>query len=260
MKTLSSYKQFAKHILFEAKEFKAKSKKTGRVVVYKSKDAMDAAIKGGSSEPLDKKKATKQDVDSDMFAQDTWDRHGYDSGVGDEDPPSDDEMDVGEPEGGEFMGHDPDDIDDLSPDAILGKDEEPPGKSSGIDDDPFDNLDNMFGDEDEDDLEDPAGGRGDAWMHGDDEKDEPWRYGPFDVVKDKDGEDMFVEPEKKPKKKRPGGKEAEAAYHQADRMMKKYAGVDIKRAEYWAKEKKKAADAMLPEHSFAEMFKRMENR
>ena len=152
MKTLSSYKQFAKHTLFEAEEFKAKSKKTGRVVVYKSKDAMDAAIKGGSSEPLDKKKATKQDVDSDMFAQDTWDRQGGEK--------------------------------------------EPPGKSSGIDDDPFDNLDNMFGN---------------------DEKERPL-----------------------------GGKEAEAAYHKADMMMKKYAGVDIKKAEYWAKEKKKAADAMLP--------------
>ena len=240
MKTLSSYKQFAKHTLFEAEEFKAKSKKTGRVVVYKSKDSMDAAIKGGKAVSLDKKKATKQDVDSDMFAQDTWKRGG--------------------------------------------DEKEPPGKSSGIDDDPFDNLDNMFGDEDEDDLEDPAGGRGDAWMHGPtddeddledpaggrgdawmhgptgDEEDEPWRYGPFDVVKDKSGEDMFVEPDKKPKKKRPGGKEAEAAYHKADMMMKKYAGVDIPRAEYWAKKKKEAADAMLPEHSFSEVFKRMENR
>jgi hypothetical protein len=159
-----------------------------------------------------KKKATKQDADSDMYAQDTWDRYGYDSGVGDENPPSDAEM----------------------------RDEDPPGKSSGVDDDPFDNLDYMYGDEDEDDLEDPAGGRGDAWMYGptDDEKERPLGGS----------------------KKRPGGKEAEAAYHQADRMMKKYAGVDIKRAEYWAKEKKKAADAMLPEHSFAEMFKRMENR
>ena len=42
--------------------------------------------------------------------------------------------------------------------------------------------------------------------------------------------------------------------------MKKYAGVDIKKAEYWAKKKKEAADAMLPEHAFSEMFKRMENR
>ena len=158
---------------------------------YKSKHKMRPSTKvniGGKETTVGKaakKKATKQDVDSDMYAQDTWDRHGD----------------------GEFMGHDPDDIDDLSPDAILGKDE--------------------------DDLEDPAGGRGDAWMHGptDDEKERPL-----------------------------GGKEAEEAYHKADRMMKKYAGVDIKKAEYWAKEKKKAADAMLPEHAFSEMFKRMENR
>ena len=92
-----------------------------------------------------------------------------------------------------------------------GGEKEPPGKSSGIDDDPFDNLDNMFG--------------------GDDEKERPL-----------------------------GGKEAEAAYHKADMMMKKYAGVDIKRAEYWAKKKKEAADAMLPEHAFAEMFKRIGGR
>jgi hypothetical protein len=77
------------------------------------------------------------------------------------------------------------------------------------------------------------------------EEDEPWRYGPFDVVKDKDGEDMFVEPDKKPKKKRPGGKEAEDAYHKADMMMKKYAGRDIEKAEYWAKKKRQAASAMM---------------
>ena len=41
-------------ILNEADEFKAKSKDTGKVVVFKSKDAMDAAVKGGSHEPLDK--------------------------------------------------------------------------------------------------------------------------------------------------------------------------------------------------------------
>ena len=88
MKTLSSYKQFAKHTLLEAEKFQAKSTSTGRVVNYGSKDSMDAAIKGGKAKPLDKKKYTKQDVDSDMFAQDTWDRHG------DEEP-------SGEPEGGE---------------------------------------------------------------------------------------------------------------------------------------------------------------
>ncbi len=76
MKTLSSYKQFAKHTLLEAEKFQAKSTSTGRVVNYGSKDSMDAAIKGGKAKPLDKKKYTKQDVDSDMYAQDTWDRHG----------------------------------------------------------------------------------------------------------------------------------------------------------------------------------------
>jgi len=42
-------------------EFKAKSKETGRVVVYKSKDSMDKAIKGGTAEPLDKKTSDKSD-------------------------------------------------------------------------------------------------------------------------------------------------------------------------------------------------------
>ena len=41
--------------LITEQEFKAKSKETGRVVVYKSKDSMDKAIKGGKAEPLDKK-------------------------------------------------------------------------------------------------------------------------------------------------------------------------------------------------------------
>ena len=41
--------------LITEQEFKAKSKETGRVVVYKSKDSMDKAIKGGRAEPLDKK-------------------------------------------------------------------------------------------------------------------------------------------------------------------------------------------------------------
>ena len=40
-------------------EFKAKSKETGRTVVYKSKDSMDKAIKGGKAEPLDKKTGGK---------------------------------------------------------------------------------------------------------------------------------------------------------------------------------------------------------
>ena len=45
----------------EQEQFKAKSKETGRVVVYKSKDAMDKAIKGGTAEPLDKKTSDKTD-------------------------------------------------------------------------------------------------------------------------------------------------------------------------------------------------------
>ena len=45
--------------LITEQEFKAKSKETGRVVVYKSKDSMDKAIKGGTAEPLDKKTSDK---------------------------------------------------------------------------------------------------------------------------------------------------------------------------------------------------------
>ena len=45
--------------LITEQEFKAKSKETGRVVVYKTKDSMDKAIKGGKAEPLDKKTTDK---------------------------------------------------------------------------------------------------------------------------------------------------------------------------------------------------------
>lgn len=41
-------------ILNESDGYKAKSKDTGKVVVFKSKDAMAAAVKGGSHEPVDK--------------------------------------------------------------------------------------------------------------------------------------------------------------------------------------------------------------
>ena len=51
--------------------------------------------------------------------------------------------------------------------------------------------------------------------------------------------------DKKPKEKRPGGKQAEDDYHKADMMMKKHAGRDIEKAEFWAKKKKQAADAMI---------------
>ena len=53
--------------------------------------------------------------------------------------------------------------------------------------------------------------------------------------------------DKKPKEKRPGGKQAEDDYQKADQMIKKYAGVDIEKAEFWAKKKKQASDAMVGE-------------
>jgi hypothetical protein len=53
-------------------EFKAKSKETGRTVVYKSKDSMDKAIKGGKAEPLDKKTGGKPEKvkGADLFTKD----------------------------------------------------------------------------------------------------------------------------------------------------------------------------------------------
>ena len=60
--------------ILNEQEFKAKSKETGRVVVYKSKENMDKAIKAGTAEPLDKKKMSgKADKvkGQDMFAKDS---------------------------------------------------------------------------------------------------------------------------------------------------------------------------------------------
>jgi hypothetical protein len=48
-----------------------------------------------------------------------------------------------------------------------------------------------------------------------------------------------------PKEKRPGGEQAEEDYQKADQMMMKYAGVDIEKAEYWAKKKREASDKMM---------------
>ena len=59
------YERLIYEILKE-EEFKAKSKKTGKVVTFKSKETMKKAIKGGSHEPLDKKKGKSGDV----FAKD----------------------------------------------------------------------------------------------------------------------------------------------------------------------------------------------
>ena len=53
MKTLESYSEFAKNLFVEEETFQAKSKKTGKTVNYKSKEARDAAIKAGEAEKLD---------------------------------------------------------------------------------------------------------------------------------------------------------------------------------------------------------------
>ncbi len=52
---------------------------------------------------------------------------------------------------------------------------------------------------------------------------------------------------KKGMEKRPGGEQAELDYQKADQMMRKYAGVDIEKAEYWAKKKRQASDRMMGE-------------
>jgi hypothetical protein len=96
----------------------------------------------------------------------------------------------------------------------------------------------MWSDDDElaisgTDSDDPAGGKGDAWMTGDDAKQK--------------GMDRASGLANKGMEKRPGGKQAEIDYQKADQMIKKFAGVDIEKAEYWAKKKKQAADAMMGE-------------
>ena len=53
--------------LNEADVFKAKSKKTGRTVVYKSKDALKNAIKSGAAEPLDKEKSKDKEKSAISF-------------------------------------------------------------------------------------------------------------------------------------------------------------------------------------------------
>ena len=59
--------------ILNEQEFKAKSKETGRVVVFKSKENMEKAFKAGTAEPLDKKKMSGKDdkvKGQDMFAKD----------------------------------------------------------------------------------------------------------------------------------------------------------------------------------------------
>ena len=54
MKILESYTEFAKNLFVEEETFQAKSKKTGKTVNYKSKEARDAAIKAGEAEMVSK--------------------------------------------------------------------------------------------------------------------------------------------------------------------------------------------------------------
>ena len=86
------------------------------------------------------------------------------------------------------------------------------------------------------DSDDPAGGKGDAWMTGHDDDD----------VHQK-GMAKARDLAKKGMEKRPGGKQAEEDYMKADQMLMKYAGVDIEKAEYWAKKKRQASNAMMGE-------------
>ena len=56
------------YLVEKEEKFKAKSTKSDKVVVYKSKDAMDKAIKAGRAEPLDKK--TKKKDTTPVFKKD----------------------------------------------------------------------------------------------------------------------------------------------------------------------------------------------
>jgi len=102
MKILSSYKQFAKHIVLEDDKsdkythigygkYKEKGKEDDKdAQTFKKDDSGKfspvGGEKGGEEVPdsqkisgageFERPKATKQDVDSDMYAQDTWDRYG----------------------------------------------------------------------------------------------------------------------------------------------------------------------------------------
>ncbi len=68
-----------KNILSEAKM--VLRRKGGKEVTFTNKDNYEKAKKSGDYVSPDKKKYTKQDVDSDMYAQDTWKRFGGDTGT-----------------------------------------------------------------------------------------------------------------------------------------------------------------------------------
>ena len=112
MKTLSSYKQFAKNLMFEADEsdkythigygkYKEKGKEDDKdAQTFKKDDSGKfspvGGEKGGEEVPDSQKisgaeferpgngKDTKQDVDSDMYAQDTWKQSGPEEPSGEE--------------------------------------------------------------------------------------------------------------------------------------------------------------------------------
>ena len=54
-------KYMTESYIYEAEEFKARSKESGKIVYYKTKDAMDAAIKGKKAEPIEKGGEEKPD-------------------------------------------------------------------------------------------------------------------------------------------------------------------------------------------------------
>ena len=67
----SKYKKWmTESFLYEAEKFKARSKESGKIVYYKTKDAMDAAIKDKKAEPIEKgdDKEKKNSVGMDIDA------------------------------------------------------------------------------------------------------------------------------------------------------------------------------------------------
>ena len=108
------------------------------------------------------------------------------------------------------------------------------------DPDDIDNLDTALDD-------DPTrGDPDDAW---DDEEGRAKPTGKTDADDDVHQKGMAKARDlaKKGMENRPGGKQAEEDYMKADQMMMKYAGVDIEKAEYWAKKKRQASNAMMGE-------------
>jgi hypothetical protein len=114
------------------------------------------------------------------------------------------------------------------------------GRDFEDDPDDIDNLDTALDD-------DPTrGDPDDAW---DDEEGRAKPTGKTDADDDVHQKGMAKARDlaKKGMEKRPGGKQAEEDYMKADQMLMKYAGVDIEKAEYWAKKKRQASNAMMGE-------------